>query len=834
MNTLLFSPLRSLALIVATALSAFGAADYATPYAFTTLAGASSIGSQNGQGANARFYSPQGVTTDSAGNVFIVDEGNHLIRKMTADGVVTTLAGKPGEPGSADGTGAEARFDSPQGIVADAAGNLYVTDTGNHTIRKITPAGVVTTLAGLADVTGNIDGTGTASRFNRPRGIAVDTAGNLYVTEAGNDDIRKIDPQGNVSTFATGLKFPETGDISSQVVLNYGAIAVDAANNVYVARYAFQSSNTDDTDFWHNSYDLYVGYVSKVTASGTVSDLWQTSVFRYFDGRIINGNVSAITFDANGQLIVASNYQVLRYSLSNATFATLAGDGTIGGSDGPALAAKLGYALSLAYDQSGTLYLSDNGNNVVRKLGATGNVATIAGLSYENATATVDATGSAARFGYPNGTAIDAAGNLYVADGSSDCIRKISPTGVVTTLAGSPGVPGSADGTGTEARFKTPSGIAAMADGTLFVADTGNFTIRKITPAGEVTTLAGSAGQGGHDDGTGADARFWFPGDVAVSATGTVFVADTSNDIIRQITPAGVVTTIAGAPLVTGSANGNGADARFTLPSGIAIDATGNLFVTEAPNAPTVARIRKITPAGFVTKVAGDDQGYTDGNSSDARFSTPQHIAVDADGTLFVTDSYNQTVRKIAADGRVSTVAGLFDAPGSTDGAGRDARFLYPRGITVDSTGHLYVTSGTTVRKGLLATVPVISVQPQSQTVTAGASVQFSVTASGIPEPTYQWYFKGSAYAGATSNTLSLSNTSANDAGDYTVVVTNSLGSVTSDKATLTVNTPPPPPPSGGGSRSGGGGGGGAPSTWFLLAILLTGAVKRLIQPNRQ
>ena len=160
----------------------------------TTLAGlAGSSGSANGTGSAARFYYPFGVAVDSAGNVYVADTGNNTIRKVTPAGVVTTLAGLAGSSGSADGTGSAARFNYPSGVAVDSAGNVYVADTGNNTIRKVTPAGVVTTLAGLAGSPGSADGTGSAARFYYPHGVAVDSAGNVYVA----DTVQQHDPQGD-------------------------------------------------------------------------------------------------------------------------------------------------------------------------------------------------------------------------------------------------------------------------------------------------------------------------------------------------------------------------------------------------------------------------------------------------------------------------------------------------------------------------------------------------------------------------------------------------------------------------------------------------------------
>ncbi len=819
--------IRSLLLctcVVAPALSprAFAAADYSTPYAFSTLAGASSIGSQDGTGVDARFYSPQDVTTDAAGNVYIADEGNHTIRKITPAGVVTTLAGSAGLPGSADGTGADARFDSPQGIVADATGNLFVTDTGNHTIRKVTPAGVVTTVAGLAGVTGSTDATGSAARFNRPRKLAIDATGNLFVTEAGNNTVRKITPAGVVTTVANDLRFPESDDIYAALPVSYGAIAVDANGALYVATFAFSNIQTHAPN-WGDNYQQYVGFVVKIAPDGVRTSLWETSSYSYFDGRRQHGDVTALKVDANGQLIVGSANKISRYVAATTTFTDLAGDGSLGSADGPAATAKFGFPFAFAFDRTGTLYIADTGNNKVRKFTAPGTVASVAGIALDNATTTLDGTGAAARFSEPAATVVDANGNLYVADAAARCIRKITPAGVVTTLAGAPDQGGSTDGTGTAARFGEPTGLTLSPAGVLFVADRSNHVIRRVTLTGDVSTFAGTAGNYGYADGQGAAAQFWYPSGVAADAAGNLYVTDTSNEVIRKIAADGTVTTVAGTALQIGYADGTGGAARFTVPYGIAASAGGTLFVTEPPDGPTIARVRMITPGGVVSTLAGADHGSTDGSGTSARFHNPTGIAVDPANNVFIADTANQTIRKITPVGAVSTLAGLADSPGSTDGAGRDARFYFPRGIAVDAQGSLYVTSGTTVRKGLLATVPVISTQPASQSVASGASASFSVAANAIPTPTYQWFLNGTALSGATSASLSLANVSATNAGDYTVVVSNPVGSVTSSKATLTVTaapSPPPPPP------SGGGGGGGAPSTWFLGALASLAALR--------
>jgi sugar lactone lactonase YvrE len=320
-------------------------------------------------------------------------------------------------------------------------------------------------------------------------------------------------------------------------------------------------------------------------------------------------------------------------------------------------------------------------------------------------TGSVDGTGTAAHFNYPTGITVDASGNLYVTDTENDTIRKITPAGVVTTLAGKAGVIGYADGTGTAAKFYNPEGITVDASGNLYVTDgNGYSTIRKITSAGVVTILAGNITENGHADGTGTAAFFDAPQEIAVDASGNLYVADWGDDTIRKVTAEGVVTTVAGWANGCGSSDGTGSittgsPAFFCEPMGIAVDASGNLYVADTGN----STIRKITSEGVVTTLAGEPGSYdsTDGTGSAARFWDPIGIAVDASGNLYVTDKYNDTIRKITPEGVVSTLAGTARQHGSADGAGSAASFYYPQGIAVDATGNLYVadTDNATIRK---------------------------------------------------------------------------------------------------------------------------------------
>jgi streptogramin lyase len=658
---------------------------------FTHFAGSTGGGdSIDATGSAARFNNPSGVAVDGSGNVYVTDSNNNTIRKITPAGVVRTLAGTAGARGSADGTGSAARFYNPSGVAVDASGNVYVADSYNNTIRKITPAGAVTTLAGTAGAYGSADGTGSAARFQYPSGVAVDGSGNVYVADTYNNTIRKITPAGVVTTLAgtAGSNGSADGTGSAARFYRPYGVTVDGNGNVYVA-------------------DTLNYTIRKITPAGAVTTLAGTagsnggadgtgSAARF-------NNPQGVAVDGSGNVYVADTVtHTIRKITPAGVVTTLAGTaGWYGSADGTGSAARFASPSGVAVDASGNVYVADSYNSTIRKITPAGVVTTLAGTA--GAYGSADGTGSAARFDYPSGVAVDGSGNVYVTDSNNNTIRKITPAGAVTTLAGTAGAYGSADGTGSAARFQYPSGVAVDASGNVYVADTYNHTIRKITPAGAVTTLAGTAGLSGSADGTGSAARFWYPYGVAVDGSGNVYVADTRNYTIRKITPAGVVTTLAGTAGARGSADGTGSAARFANPYGVAVDGSGNVYVADTDN----DTIRKITPAGVVTTLAGTagSVGSADGTGSAARFYFPEGVAVDASGNVYVADSYNSTIRKITPAGVVTTLAGTAGASGSADGTGSAARFSGPRGVAVDGSGNLYVadTLNDTIRKSVPA-----------------------------------------------------------------------------------------------------------------------------------
>jgi len=774
-----------------------------TPYTFTTLAGWATIGSNDGAGA--RFYQPTNVAVDGYGTIYVADTQNHTIRRIDAGnlaaantGYVSTLAGLAGVSGAVDGAGSAARFNSPEGVAVTPSGDaLYVADTGNHTVRKAFPLSwdlePTITVAGAAGEAGSADGIGTAARFDRPCAVAVDAAGNVYVADEANHTIRKITPGGVVTTLAglAGADGDADGTGSAARFSELQGLAADPWGNLYA---------TDDVF-------SYYGRLRKITPAGEVTTV-QNNAIRYPQG---------VAVDAVGNLYLSDSLRILRLT-SDGQATILSTLPTLASTSAPRWVAPPD---GIAVDALGNVVVADTEFSSIRRVSPGGVMTTIAGAGQAPYGA-ADGPALSARFHTPVGVGVDAAGNVFVADSVNNTIRRISTGGVVTTLAGLAGTAGSADGVGSAARFSDPEGLAVDAQGNIYVTDLGNRTIRKVTPDGAVTTLAGLAGAFGAADGIGSEARFVYPTAIAVDGAGTAYVADVYT--VRKISPAGVVTTLAGAAGVGGTADGTGSEARFDRVEGIAVDAQGNVYVTDEG----AHTIRKISPAGVVTTLAGMARvgGDTDGTGTAASFLAPGGLAVDAGGTLYVADVVNVTIRKVTPLGVVTTLAGLTQSIGSADGCGSSARFNMPGGLAVDGAGRLLVAdSGNhTIRAGTVATAPVIVTPPQNVTAAVGSQVQFSVVISANPAPRYQWFHNnnGGPIIGGTGPTVTLVPVATSMAGTYFVLVTNDVGSVTSEPATLTVTAAAAGNP--------GGGGGGAMGAGFVLALALVGALRVMIR----
>lgn len=738
---------------------------------FSTVAGSPGHGTADGTGTAAQFHFPGGCVSDGSGNLYVSDTYNHCIRKVViTTGETTTFAGTAGTPGSTDGTGTAALFNYPVGIVRDSSGNLYVADSGNFVIRKITPAAEVTTLAGQAGLRGVTSGSATSARFSNVQGLALSTARNeLYVADMGNHLIRSVNmTSGLVTSIAgsPGVSGNDDGDDDAAQFSSPSGVTIDQFGNLWV------------TDYGNNA-------IRYVTISGSVT----TRVGFASQAGFIDGSAAAARLNGPTSICRASDGFFYVTDAGNNRIRKVSATGAM-----TTLPAELASPRSICTDTSGNLFVTDTGLHAIRKVTTAGVSTFIAGRIPSGA---ANGIGAAASFKSPEGMAVDPSGTVFIADTVNHIIRKVTLDGTVTTFAGTAGTAGSSDG--INALFRSPSGACSDPLGNLYVADTGNHTIRKITPDGMVTTFAGTAGIKAATNGTGAAARFNEPRDLVMDAAGNLFVTDSKNHMIRKITPAGVVTTLAGGTGVSGTIDSpTGTLARFNTPSGIGIDSAGNLYVADRGN----ATIRKVTSTGIVTTFAGtaNNRSYIDGTGNAARFYEPVGIAVDSDNNVIVSDLYYNHLRKITSTRVVTTFAGqtwLTDQPlilnflpygGDVDGPASTATFYHPTDVAFSGADLFVLDRGNHLLRKGTATVdpmaPVITTQPASQTVVEGLPATFTVATSAMA-PTFQWKKNGTDISGATSATYNIPTTATTDEANYSVVVTEGGKSTTSLAAIL-------------------------------------------------
>jgi uncharacterized protein (TIGR03437 family) len=678
----------------------------------TTIAGGGwrAFPSSRTAAAGAPLGSPEDVAVDGQGNVYISDTFNNIVVRMSPAGTLDLVAGNGRAAFAGDGGPAtSASLNHPLGIALDSAGNLYIADQNNQRIRKVS-GGTITTVAGNGRESYSGDGgPATSAALAGPYSVAVDAVGNLYIADSENNSVRKV-AGGFISTVAgTGVAgYTGDGGAAANAMLFYPVhVALDTAGNLYIA---------DSGNFVVRK--VSGGTITTVAGNGSPGIAGD-------GGPATSANFSQIyglAVDASGQLFIADAGASYVRKVSGGVITSVAGNGGLlfSGDGGLATSAALNGPSGVAVDASGQVFIADYFNERVRKV-SSGIITTVAGGGIGTLFGDGAAATSAGVFNALD-IALDPSGNLYIADSANNSIRKVSG-GVITTVAGTGQVGYSGDrGAAARATLNYPEGLAADSAGNLYIADTFNHAIRKVS-GGIITTLAGTGAKGfSGDSGPATSASLSYPDGVAVDAAGNVYIADTVNNRIRKVS-GGVITTVAGGN--TAGFSGDGGQATSALLNGprrIAIDSAGNLYFTDRGN----GRIRKVS-GGIITTVAGNgsDDFYGDGGPAiNAAFSNLNGLAVDAGGNLYIADAGNGSIRKVAG-GNVSTVAG----DGSDDfygdgGPAINAAFSGPNGVAVDGKGNVYIadTFNNRIRE-ILTSLPSYQTSPSSLT--------FSVNAAG-------------------------------------------------------------------------------------------------------
>lgn len=627
----------------------------------------------SGPAVKAQLNQPQGLAVDKSGNVYIADSLNNRVRLVTTDGLIKTFAGNGlvGQPRfiGDGGPATQANLYLPSGLALDSSGNLYIADTGDNSIREVTGGGAqISTIAGngFAGYFGDAN-LAILSAVNHPEDVAVDSSGNVYITDTGNGLLRKITTDGMINFIAGSVVSGaptvgfsgDNGPANTAGLVEPFSVAVDSAGNIYIS-------------------EPYDGRVRRVDTKGNINTIIGNGTLGFGgDGGAPTSAVlnrpTGVAVDSSGNVYVTDSLNNrVRKSGTQGTgnLTTVAGNGgyAYSGDGGAAVAAQLNSPQAVAVDASGNFYIADTANNVVRKVAADGTISTVAGNGGAGFGGDGGA-GASAQLNAPQGVAVDSSGNVYIADTANSRVRKVSG-GTISTFAGSGTVGYGGDGGGAgSAQLNSPVGLASDASGNLYIADSGNSAVRKVSTSGTITTLAGNGRQGYSGDGGAAlTARLNYPQGVAVDSAGNVFIADTFNNRVRVVAPSGGIKTVAGNGLANYAGDGGPAtSAQVPSPTGVAVDSTGNLYISD-----NSAFVRKVSFSGIITTIAGNGTvGYSGDNGAalSAQLNKPGGLAVDTKGNLYISDAGNNAVRLLQSSGPAITISAVANGASNLTGA---------------------------------------------------------------------------------------------------------------------------------------------------------------------
>ena len=663
----------------------------------------------NRQAKNAPLGQVYGMVFDSSGNLYAADYNNNLIVKIAPDGTTTVVAGNGFDGFSGDGGPAvNASLSGPGSVAVDASGNVYIADTFNLRVRRVTPDGIINTIAGTGSFGfAGDNGPALSALLGLPSSIAVDSSGNVFFFDFGNARIRKVSPGGTITTVAGNGKtgYTTDGAATSVPVEVINQMAFDSYGNLYFGddSYHVRKLTPSGTTVLvaGNGQPCLRNSATPVPPCGDGGQA-ATAQLLAPDG---------LAIDSSGRIYIADfnigRIRVIDPSGVISTFAGVGSDLSTSGDNGPALKAGMNpIALAVA---SGALYLADFGTTTIRKIDTSSIISTFAGNDGYRSAADGTPAGYAF-FNDPQGLAFDHFGNLYIADSAAARIRKVSPAGVFSTIGGfgAPGIGGD-NGPATQAYLSEPTSIAVDTQNNIYFADSGNHRIRRIGAAdGKITTVAGDSnysfpGFFGGDGGPATQASLSGPQGLAIDASGNLFIADTGNNVIRRVNPLGVISTYAGTPPTCTSTscqqhsgysgdNGPASRAALNAPYGVVVDSSGNLYIADSGN----HVVRFVSAAGLISTFAGNGKSGFSGDGGQARnasLNAPQGLALDSSGNLYILENGGNRIRQVTPAGVITTIAGTGRAGFSGDGGPSPAAQLNgPTGSMAYQNGAIYFT----------------------------------------------------------------------------------------------------------------------------------------------
>lgn len=605
----------------------------------TTIAGTgvAGFGGDGDSALNAKLNLPYGLALDSAGNVYVADFGNQRVRRISPEGIITTVAGTGRKASSPDGDlPTETSLLSPRNVAVDAAGNLYIAEFEGHRVRKLTPDGKIAIIAGTGVAGWSGDGSSApAAQVNYPAGMAFDRAGALYFADSGNHVVRRLYADGTIGTVGTVLGSNRGTSLDTPV-----AVALDAAGTLYVG---------DSTTFAVRAFSTagqWTTYAGKIGIDGFSGDGGNAK-----DAELKSANDLAA--DLNGHLFLADGVRVRRIEpLGN--ISTVAGDGYVhpAGDGGPATWAQLYQPSALTVDSAGSLFIADTGTHRVRQIRPDATITTVAGTGVAVLGIADGGLAVNSALKSPMGVAMDSAGNVVVADTLNHRVVQITPAGTLRTVVGTGKFGLSPEGAPPLlAPLFAPRAVCTDRAGNLYIVDTSNHRVLRLPPGGVVRTAAGNGARGYAGD--GGQARYALlnaPSACATDSAGNLFIADTANHTIRKVDPAGVISTVAGLGAAGASGDeGPAAIAQLDSPRGVAVDGMGDIFIADTGN----HRIRQVTPDGVIHGIAGSGAagfGGDGGPAAGALLNGPQGMFVDGAGNLYFADTGNNRIRRLARD----------------------------------------------------------------------------------------------------------------------------------------------------------------------------------------